>query len=279
MRQLIPAALAALLLATPVRAAPVQAYDAPKPVADSGLSGQAPAPHYTPAEAAIFAKQIERNLAAKNARVALVFRAGKPRDQLRDGIAYTHGAIWIYGDITGGDGKVYKGYASYNLYQGDGKTAPLDQSYLAQDFPIDFISGNQADDAGIIIPSPEMQRRILALVASPTYQKLHIPSYSLVSNPYTAAHQNCTEFLLDIIASAAWQTDDYAQIKADLTAYFKPTIVHANIFERTFGPMVNPRLKMDDQPGEIETTTYESIAAFMTDNQLLQETYVLPRAN
>ena len=266
-------ALAALLLATPALAAD------PKPVPDSGFSGRASKPHFTPPEAAAFAKQVERDLAAKGTRVAIVFRAGKPRDKLPEGIAYTHGAFWVYGDIKGGDGQLYKGYASYNLYQGDGDKLPADQSYLAQDFPLDFISGSQVDDVAIIIPSPEMQRRLLAAIAAPGYARLHVPSYSLVSNPFDARHQNCTEFVLDVIASAAWQTEDYPQIKANLAAHFKPTVVRANIFERTFGPMVNPRLKMDDQDGPIVTATYDSIAGFMRDNHLLVETYVLEKQN
>ena len=279
MRFLAPAAVLAVLafpVAFPGAAQPIQGRNDARPVADSGFSGQAPARHFQPAQAAVFAKQIERSLAAKGARLAIVFRAGRPRDKLPPGIAYTHAAFWVYGDIRGGDGKVYKGYSSYNLYQNDQPDQPIDQSYLAQDFPLDFVSGDQADDVAVIIPSPEMQRRLIDIIASPTYERLHVPSYSLVSNPFDAAHQNCTEFVLDVIAAAAWQTNDYAQIKADLSAYFTPTIVQSNIFERVFGPMVNARLKMDDQSGEVVTATYESIAAFMKDNRLLQETYILP---
>ena len=278
MRRFTALALTAFFLAAPAWADP-PIYD-PKPVADSGgFSGQPAARHFTPVQAAAFAKQIEMDLAARGAHLAIVFRTGRPRDKLPDGIAYTHGAFWVYGDIKGGDGKIYKGYSSYNLYQGDGTTLPRDQSYLAQDFPIDFISGSQVDDVGVIIPSPEMQRRIIAVIANPGYDRLHVDDYSLVSNPFDARYQNCTEFVLDVVASAAWQTYDYPQIKANLAAHFKPTIVHANIFERVFGPMVDPRLKMDDQDGPIVTATYESIAVFMRDNHLLADSYVLQKSN
>jgi hypothetical protein len=272
---MIRAGLAILALAV---AAPAMANETPHPVADSGLSGRAPAPHFSAVEAAGFAKQIERDLAAHGARVAIVFRAGKPRKDLPEGIAYTHAAFWVYSDITGGDGKPYKGYASYNLYQGDGKSLPADQSYLAQDYPLDFVSGDQADDVAVIIPTPEMQRRLLNLIRSPLYEKLHVKSYSLVSSPFDARHQNCTEFVLDVISAAAWETDDYAQIKADLKAWFKPNVIRANLFQRVFGPMVDPRLKMDDQGDEVETVSYESMAAFMGRYDLMNQTYVLNRA-
>jgi len=275
----LASSLASTLASAPASAATLQYQEVPKPVADSGASGQNIKAYYTPVQAALFAKQVERSLATKSARLALVFRAGRPRSQLRDGIAYTHGAIWVYGDITGTDGKPYKGYAVYNLYQGDGRTLPIDQSYLAQDFPLDFISGSQADDVGIIIPSPEMQKRILMIVTSKTYQDLHIPSYSLVSNPYSGAYQNCTGFLLDVVAAATWQTEDPVQIRANLKANFHATRVHANLFERVLGPAINKSLKMDDQSAQIETTTYESLSNFMVTNNLVQETYSLKRDN
>ncbi|MBW8880910.1 MAG: DUF2145 domain-containing protein [Asticcacaulis sp.] len=279
MRRLVPLLLAALLAATPAVAAEPGAGE-PRPVPDSGgFSNATTKRHFTAPQAAAFAKQIEYDLAAKGVHVAIVFRTGRSRDNLPKGIAYTHGAFWVYGDIRGGDGKTYKGYAAYNLYQGDGETLPKDRSYLAQDFPIDFVSGSQADDVAVIIPSPEMQRRIAAVIASPGYDRLHVDDYSLVSNPFDARYQNCTEFVLDVVAAAAWQTSDYPQIKANLAAHFTPTVIHANVFERIFGPMVDPRLKMDDQDGEIVTATYESIAAFMKDNHLLAETYVLQKQN
>lgn len=276
--------LALVLLAAPVPMAEAQSNA--HPTQDSGavgtfggFSGRGAAEHMKPQEVATFAKQIERSLAAKDARVAIVFRAGRARKDLPEGIRYTHGAFWVYGETTGADGKIYKGYAVYNLYQGDGKSLPITDSYLAQDYPVDFISASQEDDVGIIIPSPEMQRRLASLIASPDYERLHVHSYTLVSNPFNAAHQNCTEFVLDVVATAAWQTSNYAQIKANLKAHFIPTVVHANLLQRVFGPVFDPRLNLDDQDGDILTADFDSIARFMHDNALQQESYVLPRGD
>jgi hypothetical protein len=183
---------------------------------DSGFSSRAANPHLSPEAAIAFAKQIENDLAAKQARLAIVFRTGRTRDNLPEGISYTHGAFWAYVPITTAEGQSVHGYAVYNLYHGDGETMPRTQSYLHQDFPLDFVRGSAVDDVGIIVPSPEMQRRILHIMASPTYEQLHIPSYSLVANPLDARHQNCNEFMLDVIGSAAWETTDYDQIKANL---------------------------------------------------------------
>jgi hypothetical protein len=233
------------------------------------------AAHFTAPEAAAFSKQIERDLAAHGARVAMVFRTGRPRSDLPDGIAYTHGAFWIYRTITTADGQTLSGYAVYNLYAGDEQTWPKNRSRLVQDYPFDFARGSQVDDVAVIIPSPEMQRRILAVIDSPTYEALHNPVYSLVANPWTAKYQNCNNFMLDVVGAAAWETTDPARITADLKAHYQPTIVKAGPLMRLFGPIADSRLKTDDQSGPIRTATYESMSAFMDKNGLLQAAYSL----
>ena len=42
-----------------------------------------------------------------------------------------------------------------------------------------------------------------------------------------------------------------------------------------FGPIADSRLKTDDQKGPILTATYESLAAFMDKNGLLESAYTL----
>lgn len=242
-----------------------------------GFSAQAAPAYLTGEQAADFSKQVERSLAEKGARLAIVFRTGETRDRLPDGISYTHGAFWAYAPIALDDGRAINGYAVYNLYHGDGRTLPVDRSYLHQDFPFDFVAPTAVDDVAVIIPSPEMQRRILAIMQSPAYRKLHVESYSLVSNPHDIRHQNCNEFMLDVIAAAAWETTDMAQIKANLKQHFRPAEVKTSLLERLFAPLAQKRIKTDDQGSRILTATYESMAAFMKDNGLLQETYILHR--
>ncbi len=243
-----------------------------------GFSAQGAPVHFTGEEAADFSKQVERNLAEKGARLAIVFRTGETRDMLPEGISYTHGAFWTYLPIALEDGRSINGYAVYNLYHGDGKTLAVDKSYLHQDFPFDFVAPSAVDDVAVIIPSPEMQRRILEIMKSPAYKQLHIEPYSLVSNPHDIKYQNCNEFMLDVIAAAAWETTNMTQIKANLKKHFKPAEVKTSLFERLFAPVAQKRIKTDDQGSRIMTVTYESMATFMKDNGLLQETYILHRA-
>lgn len=223
-----------------------------------------------------FSKQIERDLAAQGARVAIVFRSGRASEELPDGVNYTHGAIWVYSTINAEDGRSLRGYAVYNLYSGvDGEPK---RSYLHQDFPADFTSVMVEPRAGVIIPTPEMQRRIYDVLASPLYVALHQPEYSLVSNPHDLRFQNCNEFMLDVISAAAWETDDRTQIKTNLTAWFEPTPIATNGFQRFFAPLVRPSVRTADHTGGVKTTTFGSLSAFMTNYDLSDTSYELTYA-
>ena len=263
-RSLALALAGAWLLHTPASAA-------------EGISTAAAVSHLTPVQAAAFSKEIEDDLAARGTRVAMVFRTGRPRSKLPKGIAYTHGGFWVYRSIRTSDGRQLNGYAVYNLYAGDGKAWPDDQSHLVQDWPVNFTIGSAVDDVAVIVPSPEMQRRIMAVIDSPQYEQLHNPAYSLISNPWSGKYQNCNDFMLDVIASGLWSTTDAAQIRSDERAHFTPTVVQAGGLMRLFGPLVDKRIKTDDQSGPIRTATYESMAQFLRDNGLLEAAYILQR--
>lgn len=251
---------------------------APVPAAEAGETSGAGvvSDHFTPETAARFSKDIERDLASRNARVAIVFRTGRPREHLPEGVAYTHGSFWVYQAIETPDGGRTRGYVSHNLFHGDGEETPRTRSYLETDFPFDFVSASAVDDVAVIVPTPEMQRRILALMSDGTYERLHVPGYSLISNPADARLQNCSEFLLDVVAAAAWETDDYAQIKANLSAHFQPQVIDAGPMARLFGPAADERLRMKDHGGgPIETVTYRSLVRFMMEHGLADEAYTL----
>jgi len=220
-------------------------------------SEAAPAGRFTVKESAGFSKQIERDLAARGARLALVFRAGQPRENLPDGVRYTHGAIWVHSQLETADGRRIHGYAVHNLYHREDDRR---RSELVQDWPLNFALGDVEGEVGVIIPSPEMQARLARLLAGGD-DGLHQPDYSLISNPFDPRFQNCTEYLLDLVAAAAWETTDRAQIKANLRAHFQPAEIDAGLFGRLFGPLADERIRLEDHRGTIRTTTYASLAA------------------
>lgn len=225
----------------------------------SGSSAQA-APHFQAEAIMGFAKKVERSLAAEGAHVAILARMGRPLSEMPDGMRFTHVAFAVYSNITLANGTVIPGYAIYNLYQKDDRP---NVSVLAQDFPVDFFAGVAQLEAGILIPSPELQQRLLEVISSPVYSSLHDPRYSLIANPYTLGRQNCTEFVLDVVNAAIYQTSDINTIKANTQSYFKAQTVNVSPLKLMLGAMFSAEVSTSDHQGRPVTATFEKIAEYL----------------
>ncbi len=216
--------------------------------------------HFKPDQIIAFAKKVERTLASKGARVAILARMGRPASELPEGMHFTHVGFAVYSQITTSDGRKIPGYAIYNLYQQD---AHPDVSDLVQDFPVDFFAGVAQLEAGIIVPSPNLQQRLLDVIASPAYNALHDPRYSVIANPYTLGRQNCTEFVLDVVNAAIYQTSDIKVIKANVKTYFAAQPVNVNPLKLMLGSMFSAEVSTSDQPGPPVTATFEKLAEYL----------------
>lgn len=247
----------ALTLALALGGTAVQANSAS--AASSAAPTQAP-PAYRPDQVVAFAKRVEQTLAQSGARVAILARMGRPVADLPEGMHYTHVAFAVYSRITTADGRQVPGYAIHNLYQLDDQP---DRSRLMQDYPVDFFSGVAELEAGILVPPPALQQRLLEVITSPTYAALHEPRYSLIANPYTLGRQNCTEFVLDVIQSAIYRTDRIEVIKANTKAHFQAQPVRVNPLRLALGAMFMAEISMSDQPGAPVTATFERIADYL----------------
>lgn len=237
-------------------------------LASSAASSQAGGrSRYSGEQLAAFAKKVERTAAKRGARVFIIARVGRPESELPPGIRYTHTAFAVYSAITTAGGRVVPGYVIYNLYQ---RTDHPEISHLVTDYPADFFSGTRVLRAGIIIPSPALQQHLLKVIGSDTYRKLHNPHYSAIANPYNTEYQNCTEYVLDVINAAIYQTGDMATIKADIRAYFKAQPVKVNPLKLTLGSIFEPDIALSDQDGTPRTATFTTIGKYLQQYRLVQ---------
>lgn len=227
---------------------------------------------FAPEQIVNFAKKVEKTMAAKGAYIAILARMGRPASELPEGMHFTHVAFAVYSEITTTDGRKVPGYAIYNLYQLNDRP---DVSDLVQDYPVDFFSGVAVLEAGIIIPSPELQKRLLNVIASPAYKALHEPSYSLIANPYTLGRQNCTEHTLDVINAAIYQTDDVNKIKANEKAYFEAQPVNVSPLKLALGSMFSAEVSTSDHDGKPVTATFETIGKYLQKYDTGSETLIL----
>jgi len=230
----------------------------PAPVFAGSAAGGAP--QFEAEQLVALSKKLEREIAARRARVAIISRVGRPPGDLPDGIEFTHVAFAVYSQITLDDGRRVPGYAMYNLYQSDERP---NSSFLRQDYPLDYYAAVQRLKAGIIIPKPALQERLLKVIFSDTYQELHNPRYSAVANPFNQQYQNCTEFVLDVINAAIYETSDHRQIKANIEAYFEPQPLAVSPFKLFLGSIFVPDITTSDHPGPVATATFWSIARYM----------------
>ena len=242
------------------------------PWASAGSSQAEGESFFDPGHIIDFSKKVEKILAANQARIAIIGRVGRPREDLPKGIVFTHTAIAVYSRITTDGGQTLPGYAIYNLYQ---KPETPSQSHLIQDFPVDFFSGVRILEAGVIIPTQAMQKRLLAVLASDTYRSLHNSNYSIIANPFNRERQNCTEFILDLLFSAIYKTSDPDVIKKNVKTYFTAQPVHINPLKASIGSLFMSELTVSDHPGKLQTTTFTSIRNFLDQYQLVEKYLVI----
>lgn len=226
----------------------------------SASSGGGETTNFKAEEIITFAKKVERTLASKGAHVAILARMGRPLSEMPRGMRFTHVAFVVYSQIQTADGRTLPGYAIHNLYQYDDKP---NTSRLVIDFPVDFFSGVAHMEAGILIPSAELQQRLVKLIASPAYASLHEPRYSVIANPFNEGRQNCTEFVLDVINSAIYQTSNVRQLKQVAQKYFEAQPVEVNPFKLLLGSVFSAEVATSDHPSKPVTATFERISDYL----------------
>lgn len=233
-------------------------------------SSEAGVPILPRTEVAAFAADVERDLAARGAHVAIVARVGRDPASLPEGIRYTHVAYWVYSRIQHEHGSTSTGYRAYNLYQLSDEPT---RSRLVQDSPTDFFAGAYALDAGIIVPKLALQAKLLEVIDGPAYASLHNTRYAVLANPLSRAFQNCTEHTLDVLMASLYDTSDPMRIKANIRAHFQPQPVAVGGLKRLFAPALSGALVTSDHGTGIRTATFTTIGRFMQRYDLAQDVY------
>lgn len=236
------------------------------------LSGGSP-DRARPAEVAAFAKRVEREAAARGARVFLLARVGRARESLPPGIEFTHAGIAVHSRIRRADGKLGTGYVVYNLYQQRDRP---NRSVLFNDFVVDFFADVAELEAGIAIPTMDLQLKLARFLATGAHKTLHNRVYSAVSNPFNREFQNCNEYLLDIINAAVYDELDASKLKAIAKAHFDPQVVKAGPMRLLFAGLFSPDIALRDHgQSTVATATYGSLVAYLEKYDLLTSSFLL----
>lgn len=219
-----------------------------------------------------FAKAVEKFAAKHHARAFILSRLGQAQSSLPDGIEFTHTAIAIYSEISLDDGSKANGYAIYNLYQ---NADDAKRSQLVMDYPVDFFWGVHELKSGIIIPSEEVQTRLIEAIQKNYHVTLHNPKYSLIANPFNNKYQNCTEHTLNILNAAIYQTDDMQVVKQSIKNYFEPKRLRISPLKLALGNMFVDGVRTSDHGRKKQTTTFTTIGSYLTEFGLEEGKYTL----
>jgi hypothetical protein len=235
-------------------------------------SQQATKAQHAPQDIAKFAKGIEKYAASQGARAFIIARTGRPQKDLPKNILYTHTAIAIYSEITLDSGETVNGYAIHNLYQNTDKP---NRSSLIQDYPVDFFWGAYRLNAGIVIPSANIQHQLIELVRNGNDKQLHNPKYSVLASPFNNRYQNCTEHTLNMLNAAIYNTTNMAQLKANTLAHFSAQEIYKSRFSLVLGAAFTDGLTTRDHKGRVRTATFGSIARYLQKYDLADQAVII----
>jgi hypothetical protein len=194
------------------------------------------------------------------AQVALIGRVGQ--DLSRYGLRYSHIA-YVWRDHPKGRWLVV-----HELNRcGTAQSALYDEG-LANFFMDDLF----AYEALIVIPNPQSQARIAAMLATAMPNQLHSHRYNMLAYPFSTAYQNSNQWVLETYAASNHQQLIHdrrgAQAWLKMAGYY-PTTVHVPASTRLGARLFSANIAFDDHPfgrraaGQIDTVTVESVSRFV----------------
>lgn len=231
------------------------------PLAQAGRSCERKAPQARTVERAMtLAEHTARHLDASGAQVVLLARVGQ--DLREYGQRYSHLGI-AYRDAPGAPWRV-----AHKLNQCGTATAAVYRQGLGEFFLDDLFDY----EAGIVVPAPEVQARLLpALRDNRRLAQLHTPAYNMVAYPWAQAYQQSNQWALETLAMTqdpAIATRSQAQAWLRGRGY-EPATLHLSAFKRLGARMTAANVAFDDHPNakrfsdRIETVTVDSVFRWM----------------
>lgn len=210
------------------------------------------------------AEKTRTALEASRAQVALIARVGQ--DLSKYGVRYSHmGYVWR-------DHPRGRWIVVHELNQCGTAQSALFEQGLANFFMDDLF----AYEAQIVIPSPQSQARIAAMLASPTPLRLHRARYNMLAYAFSTQYQNSNQWVLETYAAsvAEFQITQRAQAQAWLKmAGYRPQTVHVPAGARLGARLFSANVAFDDHSfgrraaGQIDTVVVESVTRFVRERE------------
>jgi hypothetical protein len=135
-----------------------------------------------------------------------------------------------------------------------------------------FLDDMFAYESKILIPSPDMQAKLAAMLGSDVPLQMHHARYNMLAYVYSTQYQNSNQWVLEAYAAAIAERKlnnrDQAQQWLRQKG-FEPITVHLLSVTRLGARMFKANVAFDDHPfarrmaGQIDTATVDSITRFV----------------
>ncbi|MES2103445.1 MAG: DUF2145 domain-containing protein [Pseudomonadota bacterium] len=212
------------------------------------------------------ALKTRQSLDESGAQLALIARVGQ--DLSKYHLRYSHmGIAWR-------DHPAGRWIIVHELNQcGTAESAPFNEG-LANFFLDDMF----AFEALLIVPEPEVQQKLVAMLGNGASRRMHTPRYNMLSYPFSDSYQNSNQWVLEMLAAASARDADIssrsqAQAWLKMTGYRAGT-VNIPALTRLGARMFRANVAFDDQPfdrrmaGLIDTVTVDSVVQFLEARKL-----------
>ncbi len=225
--------------------------------AHAGRNCEAQAPDASKVVRAMeLAERTARALDATGADVVVLARAGQ--DLRKYQLQWSH-LGWAYREPGRSIWRVV-----HKLNQCGSDRADLYRQGLAEF----FLDDPYEYTAGIAVPTPELQARLLPLLRdNARVSQLHTPAYNMLAYPWAQSYQQSNQWAIETLALSQEPqavTRDRAQAWLLIKGY-EPTTLHLSAFARLGARITAANIAFDDHPNfkryadRIETVTADSV--------------------
>lgn len=218
------------------------------------------------------ALDLAQELDRDHAGIALVARVGQ--DLSKYGLRYSHIGIARHDPATG----------AWTMFEELNECGTAHSTLYADGFGNFFLDHMFAYEAKIVVPTPGVQQRLSAALASGAAIRLHEPRYSEIAYPWSTRFQNCNQWVLETLAEALAPRAVSNRAEAQGWLHdrgYRPSILHVSPLEQFGAQVLSSNLAFDDHPqdrlmaGEIDVVTAESVMDFLTRIDPAAKTRVL----
>ena len=199
------------------------------------------------------AYRVHEELARHSAKAALVGRVGRDLSEYR--LRYSHVGLAVWDEQR-------RGYTVVHLLNHCGRA---DSALYDEGLGNFFTDDTFRYESIVLIPSIQMQAKLIEAIAGGAGLKVHEPAYSLIAHPYSAKYQNSNQWLLEffsVVADGHRSADRVSAQDSLQRAGYKPSVINLPPLKRLGARLFAVNTKFDDHSmEEWSSSQYQIVSA------------------